>query len=124
MKPCDTCAESGSCIVALAEQPKVSTFEADGIWTAQIVVALAGSLVPQHSHEYDHLTLLATGRVRVLEAGVVTGEYSAPAGIVIKAGVKHLFETLTDNVTIYCIHNVARLGRVEVRDEHQIVGGI
>lgn len=123
MKPCDTCATSGSCIVALAEQPTVTEFEADGVWAAQIVIALAGSLVPQHSHEWDHLTMLATGRVRVVENESVTGEYSAPAGILIKAGVKHLFETLTDNVTLYCIHNTARTGRVEVQDEHQIVGG-
>ncbi len=122
-RPCDTCdaARDGRCYAAAGRQPIVHEFSADGIWTAHITVADAGTVLPQHSHSFDHLTLLAAGSVRVSRADTDPIEYSAPAGILIPAGVKHLFETLTPDVVLACIHNTARTGRVQVADEHQIV---
>ena len=123
MKPCDTCAAAveGSCYAVAERQPIVREFTADGIWTAHITVADAKTVLPQHSHAFDHLTLLATGSVRVSRADAEPMEYTAPAGIFIPAGVKHLFETLTPDVVLACIHNTMRAGHVEVVDEHQIV---
>jgi quercetin dioxygenase-like cupin family protein len=62
----------------------------------------AGSFVVQHKHEFDHLSVLASGRVYV---GVdeVIAEYSAPACILIKAGANHVVEAVTDAVW-YCVH--------------------
>jgi quercetin dioxygenase-like cupin family protein len=105
---------------ALAEQPTVSEFAVDGLFIAQISIAKATTIVPQHSHRYDHLTFLARGSVRVFCDGSSAREVAAPGAIKIPAGAKHLFETLTDDVLLLCIHNTNRSGAVEVIEEHQI----
>ena len=124
MTPCTTCdaARDGRCYTEAEHQPIVREFTADGVWAAHITVPDVGTRSPQHAHAYDHLTLLAAGSVRVSRSDAEPVEYTAPAGIVIPAGVKHLFETLTPDVVLACIHNTARTGRVEITDEHQIVG--
>ena len=43
----------------------------------------AGTQVPTHKHVYDHLSILAQGKVRV-SVGPVSQEYIAPAMIEIK----------------------------------------
>lgn len=95
--------------------------EADGIFIKQIVFGEKDSLVPQHSHTYDHVSMLAVGSVRAWKDGVLLGEFKAPRSIHIDAGTKHLFQTLEPNTIIYCIHNVSRTGIPEVMEEHQIV---
>lgn len=62
----------------------------------------AGSFVVQHKHEFDHLSVLASGRVYVGVDDAVS-EYSAPACIVIKAGANHVVEAIEDAVW-YCVH--------------------
>ena len=122
--PCATCdaALDGHCYTAAERQPIVNTYTADGVWTAHIVIPDTGTRSPQHAHAFEHLTLLAAGSVRVSRSDAEPVEYTAPAGILIPAGVKHLFETLTPGVVLACIHNTTRTGRVEITDEHQIVG--
>ena len=122
MKPCDTCdaARDGRCYAIAERQPVVHEFSADGVWAAHITVSDAGTILPQHAHTFDHLTILASGSVRVSRSDAESIEYTAPAGILIPAGVKHLFETLTPDVVLACIHNTARTGRVEISEEHRI----
>ncbi len=105
------------------EQPHtVAHHTADGIYIMEIVVPKAHSLIPQHSHVYDHTTMLVKGKIKVWEDGKFIGDKIAPTGIFIKAGVKHSFLTLEDDTILYCIHNVTRTGEVEIKEEHQIVG--
>lgn len=109
--------------VAAEEQPHViQLHDFDGVHVRQISVAKADSLLPQHSHTHPHMTTVAKGSVRVWKDGAMTGDFSAPSGIYIEAGVKHTFLTLEDDVILYCIHNVSRTGEIEVAEEHQIVG--
>ena len=56
--------------------------------------------IPQHSHETEHLSVVATGATRVWQDGELMGDYRAPAGIVIKARVKHLFLALEPMTTV------------------------
>lgn len=92
---------------------------ADDVNIMQITVPWKGTLIPQHSHEYDHTTLITNGRALVSHDGN-SKEYIAPDMIYIKAGVKHMFETLEDNTILYCIHNISRTGEVEVKEDHQL----
>lgn len=92
----------------------------DGIFIKQYLIAECGSYVPQHSHKYDHTTMLALGALRVWCDGELVGDFDAPSPISIKAGTKHLFQTLTENTLLYCIHNISRTGDVEILEEHQI----
>lgn len=62
-------------------------------------------LVPQHSHNYAHLSMIAVGSVRVWRDEELLGDFVAPRGVMIEAHAKHQFLTLTDETLIYCIHN-------------------
>jgi quercetin dioxygenase-like cupin family protein len=107
-----------------AEQPHgVEIHMADGIFIKQMIVPKAGTYVPQHSHTWDHVSMLAVGSIRVWKDGVLDGDYTAPTGIMIKAGVEHTFLALVDQTILYCVHNIGRTGEVEIIKEHQIVPG-
>src|SRR5260221_7448217 len=80
--------------------------EADGLYIKQIVVPRAFSFVPQHAHLLSHVTLLTNGSVNYWVGDVFIGEARAPKPLYIAAGVKHLFQTLEDNTTFYCVHEL------------------
>ena len=86
-------------------------FMNDGVFIMQHVFPKAGDTAPQHSHEYDHTSMLATGSLTVWCDGELVGDYIAPTGINILAGTKHLFKALEDNTTIYCVHNTHGMPR-------------
>jgi len=56
-----------------------------------------------HTHAFDHLTLLAKGKLRVSINGQDT-EFQAPQMIFIKAELNHELTALTDGTVAYCIH--------------------
>jgi quercetin dioxygenase-like cupin family protein len=73
----------------------------DNLYAKEITL-LAGTGIVQHKHKFDHLSVLAKGRVLVLfEEDVV--EYTAPACINIVKGVDHAVQALEDSVW-FCIH--------------------
>lgn len=121
MTRCQRC--TAGCVTIADEQPYGEEFSADGVFVKQMVIPKAGTIVPQHSHTYDHLSVLAVGTVEVWRDGVRVGEYTAPAGIVIPAHTKHLFVSLTDGAQIMCVHNTARTGAIEVAQENNIFAG-
>lgn len=73
----------------------------DNLYAKEILLS-AGSLVVQHKHKFDHLSILAKGKVIVLfdEDAV---EYTAPACINIVKGVDHAIKALEDSVW-FCVH--------------------
>ncbi|QQK03846.1 hypothetical protein JFN94_06700 [Burkholderia anthina] len=62
----------------------------------------AGHYAETHSHVYDHMSILACGRVLITLDGNVR-EYDGPAVVEIKAGKMHRIEALTDSVW-FCVH--------------------
>lgn len=62
----------------------------------------AGSLILKHTHEFNHLSILAHGKVAVMMDDDVE-IVKAPACIEIKAGVTHGVKALEDCVW-FCIH--------------------
>ncbi len=102
------------------QPPEVEFTLEDGVFVKQMYLAEAGSVVPQHSHEYAHTSMLAVGSVRVWCDEQLLGDFKAPRPITIKAHAKHTFLSLEPGTLIYCIHNVARTGEVEVAAHHQI----
>lgn len=97
---------------------------ADDVLVKHWVLPDAGMLVPQHAHAYDHTSFIASGAVRLWVDGSQVGEYRAPTPIFIRAGVKHLFETLKDGTVVLCIHNVRRTGGVVIAEEHHLVEAV
>jgi hypothetical protein len=105
-----------------APEENSEIYIADDIFTKQMHIKHAGMFIPQHSHTYEHMSMLAHGSVRVWQDGVFSGDYQAPAGIKIPANTLHTFMSLEPDTIVYCIHNVSRSGRVEINQEHSLVG--
>lgn len=77
----------------------------DGMYIRQEVIP-AQHIRPQHSHEFDHSSLLAQGCVILWVDGKPSGRYKAPSIIVIRAGQRHAFQALGEPALIYCLHNL------------------
>jgi quercetin dioxygenase-like cupin family protein len=63
----------------------------------------AGDMEMGHTHQFDHLTLLAKGKLKVPVEGVAT-EFTAPHMIYIRADKVHELVALADETVAYCIH--------------------
>jgi quercetin dioxygenase-like cupin family protein len=87
-----------------------------GIYVKTFVVPDRGTLVPQHSHHWPHISYLVSGVMRVWCGEQQLGDFAAPCAVRIAAHEKHSFLTLTDNVTILCIHNADHLDAAEEPD--------
>lgn len=104
--------------ITVSEAPQRDFHLADDVFIRHIVIAEAGSIVPQHAHRYDHTTFVAAGSLKAAADDRIIGVFSAPCGIFIKAGVKHTFYTLEPNTVLLCIHNAARPDVAAVIEEN------
>lgn len=93
------------------------------LWTRQMYFAKAGDANEGHVHNYDHITLLAYGSVRVHVEGNVT-EFTAPQMIYIQAGKSHFIEALKDGTVAYCVHALRDKNTEEILDPSQIPNGV
>lgn len=63
----------------------------------------AGDVEQGHTHDFDHLTLLASGSLKITIDGEIT-EFKAPHMIFIHKDKRHELVALEDNTVAYCIH--------------------
>jgi len=68
-----------------------------------------GSRVPQHKHDHDHATLVASGSVLVWVDGAFQGNVAAPRAILIRAGAEHMFQAQEPNTRLVCVHCLATI---------------
>lgn len=73
------------------------------IWVRQNYFEKSGDAHPGHKHNFDHVSLLASGKVRVTVEGFPPKEFTAPTFIVIKKEHNHHFEALEDGTLWYCV---------------------
>ena len=59
------------------------------IWVRQNFLKTSGDSAPGHYHHFDHVSLLASGKVLVEVEGCEPKEFTAPTFIVIKKEHKH-----------------------------------
>ncbi len=94
----------------------------DSIYIRHVRIKLAGTMLPQHAHQFGHHTLLSHGAVRVwCETAVQYERLEAPAVIYIDAGVKHTFLALEDETVLACVHNLHGEEAVAVLAENSLV---
>jgi hypothetical protein len=93
-----------------------------GIYYKLYRVPDANTVLPQHAHEFGHLTALLQGAVMVWCDDELLGHFRAPATIRIAPHVKHRFLTLEPETTLACIHNADHLEADEpaVAAEHHL----
>jgi len=73
----------------------------DGLYAKETHIK-AGEMLLQHKHNYSHLSVIAQGKVVVVNEGNIQ-IIEAPACIEIKAGENHGVKAITDCVW-FCIH--------------------
>lgn len=83
----------------------------------------AGDIEHGHTHQFDHLTLLAKGKLKVTVEGVAT-EFTAPHMIYIRADKRHELVALTDETVAYCIHALRDKENNEILDPSMIPAGV
>lgn len=83
----------------------------------------AGDIEVGHTHQFDHLTLLAKGKLKVTVEGNVT-EFTAPHMIYIHKDKVHELEALTDEAVAYCIHALRDKDSGEILDPSMIPAGV
>jgi quercetin dioxygenase-like cupin family protein len=83
----------------------------------------AGDIEIGHTHQFDHLTLLAKGKLKVTVEGVAS-EFTAPHMIYIHKDKVHELEALTDETVAYCIHALRDKENSEIIDPSMIPEGI
>jgi quercetin dioxygenase-like cupin family protein len=83
----------------------------------------AGDVEIGHTHQFDHLTLLAKGKLKVTVEGIMS-EFTAPHMIYIHKDKVHELEALTDETVAYCIHALRDKDNNEILDPTMIPEGI
>ena len=81
--------------------PQIVHHFSDGLYAKQMVIP-EGHVAVSHQHNYDHLSVLASGKV-LLKTDTWDKVYTAPACINIEAGINHAIIALEDSVW-FCIH--------------------
>ena len=84
-------------------QPEISIGCVANLFSRQMTFKEAGDTEMGHSHQFDHLTLLASGSLQVTVDGNVT-MFKAPHMIYIHKDKNHQLVALEPNTVVYCIH--------------------
>jgi len=84
-------------------QPTVHIGCVANLFSRMMHFAKSGDIEIGHTHQFDHLTLLAKGRLKVTVEGAAS-EFTAPHMIYIHKDKIHELEALTDETVAYCIH--------------------
>ncbi len=83
----------------------------------------AGDVEIGHTHQFDHLTLLAKGKLKVTVEGK-TSEFTAPHMIYIHKDKVHELEALSDDTVAYCIHALRDKNTDDILDPSMIPAGV
>lgn len=83
----------------------------------------AGDIEIGHIHQFDHLTLLAKGKLKVTVEGVST-EFTAPHMIYIRKDKVHELVAMVDETVAYCIHALRDKNNNEILDPSMIPAGV
>jgi quercetin dioxygenase-like cupin family protein len=94
------------------------------LWVRQMHFRKAGDANEGHIHNFDHITLLSRGSVRVHVEGQTT-EFKAPHMIYISKGKSHYIEALEDDTVAACLHAL-RTGEKEedILDPSMVPAGV
>lgn len=105
-------------------EPLIKIGSVSNIYVRQMHFLNAGDIEYGHTHNFDHLSLLASGKVM----SIVDGKesiFQAPMMIFIKKDLQHEFVALEDNTVLYCVHALRNGDRVEdIVDPDSIPAGI
>jgi quercetin dioxygenase-like cupin family protein len=100
-------------------QPNVQIGCVSNLFVRQMHFASAGDLELGHKHSFDHMTLLAKGKLKVKINDEET-EFTAPHMIFIKAELQHELTAVLDNTVAYCIHPLRDKATSDILDPSMV----
>jgi quercetin dioxygenase-like cupin family protein len=104
-------------------QPVVHIGCVANLFSRMMCFEKAGDTEIGHTHQFDHLTLLAKGKLKVTVEGVAS-EFTAPHMIYIHKDKRHELEAMVDETVAYCIHALRDMGNNEILDPSMIPAGV
>jgi len=84
-------------------KPEINLGCVANLFSRQMHFKNVGDMEMGHTHPFDHLTLLASGSLKVTVEGETT-IFKAPHMIYIHKDKKHELVALEDNTVAFCIH--------------------
>jgi mannose-6-phosphate isomerase-like protein (cupin superfamily) len=103
--------------------PRVELGCVSNLFSRMMHFRRAGDTEQGHTHEFDHLTLLAKGSLKVTVDGVVS-EFKAPHMIYIRKDKNHELVALEDDTLAYCIHALRTSAEGDILDPAMIPNGV
>ena len=97
---------------------QIEHFFSDGVYSRKMTIP-QGVQVPTHKHKFNHMSIVASGKVQVTVDGE-TKEYVAPAQIEIKKDQVHTVYALEETVW-FCIHATNVVDADEI--DHELISG-
>lgn len=104
-------------------QPDIKIGCVANLYSRMMHFRKAGDIEEGHAHQFDHLTLLAKGKLKVTVDGKTT-EFVAPHMIYIHKDKFHVLEALTDETVAYCIHALRDKETNDILDPDMIPEGV
>jgi quercetin dioxygenase-like cupin family protein len=103
--------------------PDIGLAKVANLFSRMMVFNHAGDIEHGHTHSFDHLTLLASGSLKVTVDGQAT-EFKAPHMIYIHKDKEHELVALEDNTVAYCIHALRDVDTGDILDPSMIPAGV
>lgn len=103
--------------------PKVYLGCVANLFSRMMFFAKAGDIEVGHTHQFDHLTLLAKGRLQITVDGVES-VFTAPHMIYIHKDKVHELKALADETVAYCIHALRDKETGDILDPSMIPAGV
>lgn len=98
------------------KEPLVESIrEGCGVYLRSVLLIERWTMVPQHRHDHDHLTLIAAGSARGWANGALIGDREAGDIFEIRAGADHVFMALEPNTRLVCVHNIESAESVKAK---------
>ena len=107
----------------MADRPHIQLGKVANLFSRQMHFRKAGDIEHGHKHQFDHLTLLAAGSLRVTVDGKTT-EFKAPHMIYIHKDKQHELVALEDDTVAYCIHALRDKDDGDILDPSMIPAGV
>lgn len=102
-----------------AQQPEIAIGCVSNLFSRMMHFKQAGDVELGHKHQFDHLTLLARGKLRVTVDGL-TSEFKAPHMIFIAKDKEHELVALEGNTIAYCIHAIRDQNTGDILDPSMV----
>ena len=105
-------------------QPEITIGCVANLWSRQMHFINKGDTEEGHTHQFDHLTLLAKGTLQVTVEGKAS-VFTAPHMIYIRKDKTHELVALENDTVAYCIHALrAGVGEGDILDPSFIPAGV